>query len=309
MKEQFLSDIPLSMAVQAYGGVSFNPERRGAIARQDYAIMLAEDLKAFEAAAERGNSAELLPEEFERYRAGLRSRYLAYLQSNARCISSFIAGPSNFPVARAQKRSAISDRRLGDLFQWREVAKRAVLRKLRPDLRPIMAGDADAADRLAAKIALAEQRQAQMKAANAAIRAAAKGGSDAQIAALMELGYDEAYARVLVFPRESYRRQGFEAYELSNNNANIRRMKERLEQIERQQGEQLRMVDSDNGIKLEDDPPANRVRLFFPGKPDESVRSRLKANGFRWAPSIGAWQAYRNYRAIQVANDLAGVAA
>lgn len=34
--------------------------------------------------------------------------------------------------------------------------------------------------------------------------------------------------------------------------------------------------------------------ILFPGKPDASVRDLLKANGFRWAPSEGAWQRHLN---------------
>ena len=33
-----------------------------------------------------------------------------------------------------------------------------------------------------------------------------------------------------------------------------------------------------------------RIQLFFEGKPEENIRSLLKSNGFRWAPSEGAWQ-------------------
>ena len=31
------------------------------------------------------------------------------------------------------------------------------------------------------------------------------------------------------------------------------------------------------------------VRITFPGKPDERVRSLLKSHGFRWSPSAGCW--------------------
>ena len=33
-----------------------------------------------------------------------------------------------------------------------------------------------------------------------------------------------------------------------------------------------------------------RVQFIFPGKPDDETRTMLKENGFRWAPSQGAWQ-------------------
>lgn len=37
-----------------------------------------------------------------------------------------------------------------------------------------------------------------------------------------------------------------------------------------------------------------RIQLFFEGKPEPEVRDVLKHNGFRWAPSVGAWQRHLN---------------
>lgn len=37
-----------------------------------------------------------------------------------------------------------------------------------------------------------------------------------------------------------------------------------------------------------------RLQLIFEGKPDGDTRDKLKSNGFRWAPSQGAWQRLLN---------------
>lgn len=42
---------------------------------------------------------------------------------------------------------------------------------------------------------------------------------------------------------------------------------------------------------------ANRLRIYYPDKPDAETRTRLKRAGFRWAPSVGAWQNYLNRQA------------
>lgn len=90
------------------------------------------------------------------------------------------------------------------------------------------------------------------------------------------------------------------------NQANIRRMRERLEKITAAKARPVERVECANGVTLEDDAPANRVKLFFPGKPPEAIRSELKSSGFRWAPSVGAWQAYRNSGTLATAKRLAG---
>lgn len=301
----FAHDIPASLAISAYNGVSMSPERRGASAQNEYGQTMAADYETMRAQATKGGTLDLLPEVFARYRSRQSSAYKAYLSSSSRCVSSFIAGPANFPAARMNKRSEIAHKRLGEYLNGGEMALQAACRTLRPDLRAIMAGDVDAIDRLTVDISSAERTQDQMKAANKAIRTNANAGEAHQVAALMELGHSEAQALELLHPRFS-RGQGFPSYRLTNNQANIRRMRERLEKITAAKARPVETVECSNGVTLEDDAPANRVRLFFPGKPSDEIRADLKSNGFRWAPSVGAWQAYRNYGTLATAKRIAG---
>lgn len=299
--DQLINDIPLSTAVRAFGGTSLSPEKRAASYRNDYAETLASDYEEFKRHAEKGGTLDKLDEAFARYRAGYAGRYRAWLQSHSRCISWMVTGPSNFPTRRAQKWNAAADNRMKALIDFREVVRRAVIRDLRPDLRPIMAGDANAIERLAVQLANMERIQSAMKAANAAIRRHAKVGADAQVLALAELGFSPERAASLLKP-DFARRIGFADYELKNNGANIRRVRARLEQLERAHAQPVKEVEGE-GVRLEEDPPANRVRLYFDSKPDAETRERLKGCGFRWAPSLGAWQAYINYRTIELARS------
>ena len=304
---KFINDISPEFAHRAFYGVSSNPDGRGDREREDYAATLAADYESCRQQAEKGGTLDLLPAEFERYRAGLRKRQMAYLQSSSRCVSWFIAGPSNFPAARMNKRADIAHQRLNDLLEFRGRALAAIKRTLRPDLRAIYAGDGDALERLEAKITQAEALQARMKATNTAIRRNAKAGGAAQVAALLGLGYQEGTARRLL-ERDCCGRIGFADYELTNNGANIRRMKGRVEQITRLQATPAAEIEG-TAARLEDCPQDNRVRLYFPGKPAEEIRSRLKSRGFRWTPSMGCWQAYRNTWSMETARDVAGIAA
>lgn len=299
-----MNTISLHEAMAAHQGTSWVPEKRAQQEIESHAAELAQDRAALEKHATTPEKLATLDAEWARYAAGYTERKRRYLASRARVISWFIAGPSKFPAARMNKRADVSHRRLEDLISFRERALQAIIRTLHPEWRPIMAGDADAEARLVEKIAKAEALQERMKAANAAIRKHAKAGAEAQTRALVEQGLSPTHAAELLKP-DYCGRIGFPDYETRNNGANIRRMRERLEQVRRTHAQPVTEKAGANA-RLEDDPPANRVRLFFPGKPAADVRERLKRGGFCWTPSIGCWQAYRNTWSLDLAKREAG---
>ena len=49
---------------------------------------------------------------------------------------------------------------------------------------------------------------------------------------------------------------------------------------------------------------ANRLQIFFEGKPDEATRNTLKENGFRWSPKAGAWQRQLNDNTMWVVDRI-----
>ena len=56
-----------------------------------------------------------------------------------------------------------------------------------------------------------------------------------------------------------------------------------------------------DGGRVEANKAENRLQIFFDGKPDEAARDELKANGFHWVPSVGAWQRQLNTNAYHAA--------
>lgn len=306
--EVLTNDIPLSIAIGAHSGTSMTPERRGDSERAEYAQTLFADYERLKLNAERGGTLGILESEFAEYRAGYRQRYLKHLNARSRCMSSMITGPSNFPVRRNQKRSDIADRRYTELTEFRERALKAILRVLRPDLRPIMSGDSDAIERLREELEKLEALQARMRAANKVVKSK-KLSNEQKIAALVEQKLPASAAAELLKP-DFAGRTGFADYQLSNNSANIRRIKQRIETLSVVKATADTEVENvETGIRVEDAPADNRVRIFFPGKPEVDVRDRLTANGYRWAPSLGCWQAYRNYRSQEFAKQFAEAAA
>ena len=104
----------------------------------------------------------------------------------------------------------------------------------------------------------------------------------------------------------------YPSWALSNNNANIRRIKDRLAELEKEAQRAAENADAGpvegDGYKLVENTELGRIQFIFEGKPDESTRALLKANGFKWAPSQGAWQRMLNdhgrYAAQKVRDEL-----
>lgn len=149
----------------------------------------------------------------------------------------------------------------------------------------ISSDDPNATDKLRTQLAKIEGDQARMKAANAAIRK--HKTPEARIAALVEQGFSEAVASGLLKP-DFAGRIGFANYMLTNNNANIRRIRARVERLEKAGERQAVEVDGER-YSYREDTTENRVMFMFPGKPGVEVRALLKAEAFKWSPSRGAW--------------------
>lgn len=304
INDTFSGDIPYSVAEGAHSGTSFVPERRASSEIEGHAEQLRADFQSLLNRATTPEKRQVLADEWPRYRAGYRKYKIAYLGSRSRIVSAMIAGPSNFPSHRMNKRSETSHRRLEELINYREKAMSAIIKKMYPERAAVMSSDADAADKLRYKIAILQANQERMKAANAAIRRNAKKGEEAQVAALQAEGFTEEQAHKLIKPSHCTA-YGFASYSLSNNNAEITRLKKRLEQVEYLQSREDIEEERENAV-LTIAFKENRVRLEFAGKPDEETRSRLKKRGFRWSRTLGVWQAYVNTYSVDEARAVAG---
>ena len=126
--------------------------------------------------------------------------------------------------------------------------------------RAISGDDPDALQKLEAKLADLERLQTTMREANKAIR---KNDDDR----LRELGLSDEQIGKLKEP-DFCGRIGFPDYALTNNNANIKRVKKRVEEMKAREGQETREWELAGGVTLIDNVEANRVQLVFPGKPE-----------------------------------------
>lgn len=214
----------------------------------------------------------------------------------ASCPSIMIAGGSNFPVRKKEKQNAASDR---NMQEYAEIRK--ILDKIRGvGTGGISSDDPNAIDKLRDKLDRLVKHQEIMKAANAAIRMKDKEKGDAKLA---EMGYTPEEIKELRMP-DFCGRIGYPAYELSNNNANIKRIKERIAELEKRQNSPAPEGWTFDGGEVVMNTDENRLQIIFDGKPDEEIRGKLKSNGFRWAPSQGAWQRQLTDNAIYACQRL-----
>ncbi len=161
---------------------------------------------------------------------------------------------------------------------------------------PIKSDDPQVLEKLTAKLEHLQEKQALMKSVNSYYR---KHGT-----ALGYPGISEEQAVKLdesVRMGYSWERTPFASYTLSNNNAEIRRLKQRIEQLT--YDKEVGYVGWEfAGGEAVANTENNRLQLFFDEKPTADQRTTLKQNGFHWSPSEGAWQRLLNSNAIYSAS-------
>ena len=148
----------------------------------------------------------------------------------------------------------------------------------------ISSDDPMAIEKLTAKLDKLQRLQERMKEANKAIRMDPAKGN----AKLSAMGYSADDIEKIRRP-DYAGRVGYPAYMLQNNNAEIRRLKTRIEDLQRKT-EQDPKTWTGEGWTAESDLDENRIRIYFDEKPDEETRRILKGYGFRWSPKNTAWQ-------------------
>lgn len=92
-------------------------------------------------------------------------------------------------------------------------------------------------------------------------------------------------------------------FQLSNNNAEINRLKKRIATLEHREETGFVGWQFEGGEAVANQ-EENRLQLLFDEKPSEEQRSKLKSWGFKWAPSNKAWQRQLNSNAIYAAGQI-----
>ena len=174
----------------------------------------------------------------------------------------------------------------------------------------------DAIELLEAKAAGLEAKQEYMKGVNKAVRAAWKrgvrsDGTDEEISLMVKAVEKATGKKIGVAAARLYLegdfcgRRGYPSYALQNNNANIKRVRDRISQIKAIDAAPEREAIEGEGWKVWEDRDENRVFIAHDAKPSAAVRKNLKSRGFRWNRYAGAWSRKLNNAAWYAAECLA----
>lgn len=290
-----------TLARQAKQNVSFSDYKEGS-ATDEFNIEIERVRELIAKAKEKVSPATR--ERLDNLLASYTRKYASWINARnangAGHASVMISGPAGFNHRQHEKYIA----REGKLWEEYDELKN-IDYKIQSIVRGdkiIKTGDPNALEKLQAKLQGLEENQEHMKRTNKIIRNK-KLTADEKVAAMVETGISESAAIGLLRP-DFCGRLGFPDYALKNNNAEIRRIKSRIEQVVRLQ-ETPATEETFGEVKVVDNTDANRVQIFFPDKPSADVRATLKSSGFRWAPSIGAWQAYRKSYNLTKALEIA----
>ena len=229
------------------------------------------------------------------------SRKLAANMNNgfaidARVPSVLIAGGSNFPTRKKEKQNAARDK---NYKEWKDI--QGLLEKIRSTgMGGISADDPDAVKKLNAKLEKLIKAQETMKAVNAYYR------KHKTLESCPELDSEATQKLKARMEIRGVQDKPYPTWALSNNNAEIRRIKDRIQSLSVNKETLYTSWDFAGG-KAEINIKDNRLQLFFEEKPDSKIRDELKANGFRWSPKASAWQRQLNSNAMYAADSISSI--
>lgn len=274
------------LCYRAHTWTSFNPERRATQYVREYSEVLQNDLN--ELGENQGN-----------YKEKFIQKFSDWMGSKSNCASSMITGGSNFNVRRNEKALNAEHNKSVQFSEFRERYFKAVnrTRTLSPE---------EELDNALNEHDIVSNNQEMMKEMNKVIKKMAK--DDFIMAELIEkLRVDEYPERMITEGLNTgWWGIGFAPFMLTNNNAKIKRLKDKILVMKNRINTKVGFEDvkfEGGYITIEND----RVKIFHETKPEQSVIQELKSNGFRWSPNWKCWCRKHTSNALFVAQRLSFV--
>lgn len=232
---------------------------------------------------EHPEQAESTAQKIDYYCRKLAEYYNDYYRNEASCPSVLICGPANFPVKKKERQN---EHRASLNERWNYLEN--YLSKIQNFFnvsRPIKSGDPDAIEQLEKKITELESEHKLHLSANKYYKKhktlqGFEGLTSAEISQIESLIRDPGR---------------FVPFYVSNETANLRRYKSRLERLKKEKNlvgtcESVTIPYQGVVFKMVENTENMRLQLFFEGKPSEEIRALLKSHSFRWSGKNKCWQ-------------------
>jgi len=160
----------------------------------------------------------------------------------------------------------------------------------------ISSDDPDAIEKLQGKLDALQSIQQFMKDTNKCIKK-----QDKEKFLALDYGTEKLWDKLNIPDR--LHGNGYPRYKLTNNNANIRRISQRIAYL-KQEAKRIPTDTMIKGVRVLENTYVGRLQLIFPDKPSYEIRQQLKKKwGFRWAETEGAWQRQLNNNAVYAATE------
>lgn len=279
-------DIDIELAKRAHDGTSFYPEKRALAHQESYVEMVNEFALELEPLVTSDAQQAIAQKAVDTYAGKLLEKYNAYLQAKSRTISPMITGAARFPVERNRKAMESEMKRWDELIEMRDNAVKYAKKSLQTQSIADRGGAAAVAK---SELEAAKEQLETMKAANKIIRNA-KLNDEQKIAELIKLPlFTEKTARELLKP-DFAGRKGFADFSLTSVRNKIKRMESNAKTSEVNAERADRVLLETTGMRIEEHPADERIRIFFEEKPNTDMVQTLKSNGWKYSPLNKTWQ-------------------
>lgn len=266
-------------AINAHYWTSFHPEKRGEQLIKDYSTQLDDDIN--ELKSEGINEENILD-----YKTRYEKLFSSWLNAKSRCFSAMITGPANFPVKRHEKALRSEENHYKIFQEWRARAKKSICRKAQPEKTFL-----SEIDRYKIELEGLKANHTKMKEGNKRIAAARKTGEDISKWLMSNFNIPP---HMIEFTMKF-------GFGLTNNNANINRVEERIKIMEAKEQRSQVIGQKEfvfDGVIVIYNYEADRIQVKHSVKPPQEVINIFKHRGFRWSPSFGCWQRNLNSNGI-----------
>ena len=292
--ERFKDDLSYDTLERSYAWISFDPEKRAKREQQDWADSMEQLYNSHAEQAQQTGALEAYNATFEKGYASLLKNYKEMISIRARTFSTGVTGGAGITARKIASNESLIQQEYEKLkIHNQEVEKlKNKLAKIAKNTpadqyetgEVVKSVDVNAIAKLQDKIKQLEEKKEYIYRQQKAEKEYKKS-KDSSVFEKYDIKKEDVEEML-----DEINRYGYALYSSpANINAEIRRIRERITGLEKNQskGEEEILIE---GGKIVKNGATQRLQIFFDGIPDKDVREKLKKHAFKWAPSVKAWQ-------------------